>query len=262
MKRLRTLLAALAAVLLVLAAAVVVLRDASPTANSASPGTPDPTRPGDAVTGALFNVDDRGNLLNHFCSASVVHSPAGDLVMTAAHCLYDHVQRQYATGIAFVPGYHDGIAPYGSWTPTRTFVDPRWVASEDPDLDFAFLVVHQPGSPRSIEETTGANRVGMDVGFTNQVDMTGYPLDADRPVSCHGTSTQADTHQAELACLGFPDGTSGGPWVTHRDPRTHLGTVVGVIDEYPLGGSDPDVSYTASFGADFASLYRAACAAG
>jgi hypothetical protein len=62
---------------------------------------------GTAAVGALVTVDGSGRLGTHFCSASVVDSPAGNLVITAAHCLAGRTPG----GFVFVPGYRDGRAP-------------------------------------------------------------------------------------------------------------------------------------------------------
>ncbi|WP_328646263.1 serine protease [Amycolatopsis sp. NBC_00348] len=180
---------------------------------------------------------------SHFCSASVVHSGAGDLVLTAAHCVKD--------GMAFAPGYHDGVAPLGMWTVTDVAVAAGWTSAADPDLDFAFLTVHQAGNTASLESLTGANTLGIDQGFDHEITLTGYPDTTDSPVVCSGETTRSDTYQQRIACPGFPDGTSGGPWVTN-------GVVVGVIGGYQLGGDTPDVSYSAYFDDDIQQLYTSA----
>ena len=102
-----------------------------------------PAAPSPAV-GALFSpADDDGEPFHH-CTASVVHAPAGDLVVTAAHCVHD---GGFRTRLVFAPGLHDGFAPYGLWVPTRIHVDPRWISDRDPDHDVAFLrVAAGPGA--------------------------------------------------------------------------------------------------------------------
>ena len=45
------------------------------------------TSDGTPAVGALFTTSRSGALAGHFCSAAVVASPAGDLLITAAHCL-------------------------------------------------------------------------------------------------------------------------------------------------------------------------------
>jgi hypothetical protein len=177
---------------------------------------------------------------HHFCTASVVHSGAGDLVLTAAHCVQ--------AGMSFAPDFHDGVAPLGMWKVTDVAVADGWTSSADPDLDFAFLTVQQPGNTASLESLTGANVLGTDRGFDHTITLTGYPDTTDSPVVCTGTTTRSDTYQQRVACPGFPDGTSGGPWVTG-------GAVIGVIGGYQLGGDTPDVSYSPYFDDDIAKLY-------
>src|SRR5581483_10874289 len=55
--------------------------------------------------------------LPHICTGSVVHSPAHDLVLTAAHCVAGP-----GLGYDFAPGYHDGIAPFGVWSVRHAYV--------------------------------------------------------------------------------------------------------------------------------------------
>ena len=207
------------------AAGTAVTTSAAPRAETVSP------------VGALFAGG------SHFCTASVVHSGAGDLVLTAAHCVKD--------GMAFAPGYHDGVAPLGMWTVTDVAVADGWTSSADPDLDFAFLTVSQPGNAASLESLTGANNLGIAQGFDHEITLTGYPDTTDSPVVCTGRTTRSDTYQQRVACPGFPDGTSGGPWVTN-------GVVIGVIGGYQLGGDTPDVSYSAYFDDDIQRLYASA----
>ena len=171
-----------------------------------------------------------------------MHSGAGDLVLTAAHCVAGK------TGLSFAPGYHDGVAPLGMWTVTGVAVADGWTSSADPDLDFAFLTVRQAGNASSLESLTGANVLGTNRGFDHRITLSGYPDTSDSPVVCEGTTTRADTYQMRVACPGFPDGTSGGPWVTD-------GAVIGVIGGYQLGGDTPDVSYSPYFDDDIAKLY-------
>lgn len=216
----------------------------APVTSAAPPSSAAPSSsPGKTLSpvGALFANG------SHFCTASVVHSGAGDLVLTAAHC----VTGGSGTALSFAPGYHDGVAPVGMWPVTGVAVADGWTSSADPDLDFAFLTVHQAGNPASLESLTGANVLGTDRGFEHRITLTGYPDTTDSPVVCEGNTTRSDTYQLRVACPGFPDGTSGGPWVTD-------GTVIGVIGGYQLGGDTPDVSYSPYFDDDIAKLYASA----
>ncbi|WP_246102451.1 trypsin-like serine peptidase [Streptomyces piniterrae] len=191
----------------------------------------------------------------HHCTASVVHSPAGDLVVTAAHCVHD---GGFRTRLVFAPGLHDGIAPYGLWVPTRIDVDPRWISDQDPDHDVAFLRVRRAGrADRRIEAVTGAERIRFHAPSGRPAQLTGYPIERDTPLSCRHTADAQGPSQFRFPCPGFPDGTSGGPLLTDLDPATGTGSLIGVIGGLD-GGGDDTTSYSSRFGEGVAALYRRA----
>jgi V8-like Glu-specific endopeptidase len=210
--------------------------------------------PSNARVGALFHQDADGG---HFCTASVVHSPHKNVLLTAAHCVHGGQGGSYASDLVFIPDYRDGTTPQGQWPVTSIVVDQRWIASSDPDLDVAFVTVGQVGG-KNIEDVLGANTLGVDKGFTNVVQITGYPSTASAPISCFNRTEQQSQYQTKIACTGFPGGTSGSPWLTSFDPTTRTGTVIGVIGGYEQGGDSPDVSYSPYFDADVQSLYNQA----
>lgn len=217
-------------------------------------GKPDPAY--NPAVGALF-IEGA-----HYCTASVVDSAQGDVLLTAAHCIHDGEGGDYISGISFAPGYHDGIAPYGFWDVTDEAVAPSWAAASDEDLDVGFARAHQEGNPVTIESITGANKLLTGSGFDQRITLTGYPDEYERPAVCQNTTSQQSTYQLRVDCSGFPTGTSGGPWVINTDPKTRLGTVIGVIGGFEYGGDDPDVSYSSYFDTDVATLYRATAAQG
>jgi V8-like Glu-specific endopeptidase len=211
--------------------------------------------------GAIFSYDG-ASTGSHFCTGSVVSSSVGDLVVTAAHCVYDSSSGSYINDIAFVPGYHDGQEPYGIWTPSKIVVAQQWMDDADPDYDVAFVVVHQPGSSARIQDAVGADTLGINPSYSALSQVVGYPTSTEQPIACTNQTTQFSSTQLEFDCAGFPDGTSGGPFLTGVDAQTGLGTVSGVIGGYEEGGDSPDVSYTAYFGSSVADLFAEAEAAG
>ncbi len=208
--------------------------------------------------GALFEHDASGN---HFCTASVVASPGHDLLVTAAHCINGGKGGGYKTDIVFIPGYQDGATPFGVWTPRKLLVAPQWASSSNPDYDVGFVVL-QPLGGKNIEEVLGANQLGFDAGFDHLVRVTGYPSSANGPVTCMNRTSQQSARQVRFECGGFFGGTSGSPWVTRFDPRTHTGTIVGVIGGYQEGGDTDAISYSAYLNGDIRQLYDQAAAAG
>jgi V8-like Glu-specific endopeptidase len=212
---------------------------------------------GTPQVGALFTTS-AGKLNQHFCTASVVDSPAGDLVITAAHCVAG------APGtVDFVPGYNQGSKPYGVWTVTKIYVDQAWTSSSSQDDDFAFLRVSQPGSSVPVEDVTGAERLDTDTPASRElVQVIGYPNATNQPVSCQNPLKQPMADQLEFDCDGYTNGTSGGPFLSEIDPATGQGLVIGVIGGYQQGGNTPQVSYSAVLGAKAAALYSEAAADG
>jgi V8-like Glu-specific endopeptidase len=242
-----------------LAAAVAV---ASGPSSAATSGTriPDAVRTaGLPSVGALFTVDANGSLGTHFCTASVVDSPAKDLVVTAAHCLSGREPSQ----VVFVPEYHSGATPYGVWDATAFYLDKAWQASASPDDDFAFLSVEQTTDPKPVQAVTGGNSLGIDLRPGTPAPLlkvVGYPDQLDTPIDCASQLKLFSPSELEFDCGGYTTGTSGSPFVVNERAATHTGTVIGVIGGYEQGGDSPSVSYAARFEANTRALYQLATA--
>ena len=206
--------------------------------------------------GALFEHDLSGD---HFCTASVVASPGRELLITAAHCISGGKDGGYRQDVVFIPGYRDGQAPSGIWTPAQLLVAPQWTDSSDPDFDVGFVVL-KPYDEKNVEDVLGANQLGIDPGYRNLVRVTGYPASTDAPVTCVNRTSEQSPSQLRFECGGFTGGTSGSPWVAHLNPRTRTGTIVGVLGGYQEGGSTETISYSSYLGPEVEQLYRQAVA--
>ncbi len=222
--------------------------------------------------GALFHTDDSGNLEDHFCTATVVNSPYGNLVITAAHCLGGR-SRAGNLDVDFAPGYHDGVYPYGLWKATRFMADAQWDgvvnplfnphpkgdpnAKGDDDNDFAFLqLVAADGSNSQVQRKTGAAGLVFDTPSSGVVQVRGYPNTTEKPVTCQNKLTDSHIpHQLEFDCPGYLDGTSGSAFATPA------GAIMGVIGGYEQGGDLPQVSYSSTFDDNTRLLYTAAMSA-
>ncbi|MEV6118104.1 trypsin-like peptidase domain-containing protein [Streptomyces sp. NPDC052109] len=202
--------------------------------------------------GALFGADRADKLPGgHFCTASVVDSPKGNLLVTAAHCV-----DGAASKLVFAPGYRDGQAPYGVWKVGKRYLPDGWAKDKDEDSDLAFVSVENlHGKP--IEDAVGANRftAGTATGAT-AVTVIGYPDSRDVPISCTNKPKAHSRTQQRIDCPAFTGGTSGSPWINGDDQ------VVGVLGGHEQGGSTDDVSYSVVLGKGAAELYKDATANG
>jgi hypothetical protein len=186
-----------------------------------------------------------GNTPIHTCTAGVLDSAAGDLVLTAAHCLAGP-----GFGISFAPGYDNGLSPFGVWTVEQVYVDSQWATAQDPAHDYAILRVKRDDNA-AIESVIGG---GLALAPTptpgTAITVTGYPIGLnDRPLTCDTTARIVES-DPEFDCVGFGDGTSGAPWVVGN-------TAIGVIGGRNQGGCTEE-TYSPPFGADVVTLLHRA----
>lgn len=190
----------------------------------------------------------------HFCTASVVDSAHGDLLITAAHCVYN---TSPATNIAYVPGYRSGTRPYGTWTITSVVISSRWRSAHDPNYDVAFLTV-APHGKSQIQAVTGGLAVELNGGYDRSIEVIGYNDTQSEPTRCATHSFEFRADQQEFYCYNFRNGTSGGPWITGYNPKTGAGRVDGVIGGYEEGGILDWASYSPYFTSPIGTLFQQA----
>ena len=210
---------------------------------------------GTPAVGALFTVK-HGRLL-HFCTAAVVQSRQANLAITAAHCM-EGLRLGPKTTVMFAPGYRDGKFPYGRWIVRSEFVDRKWRLHQDPNDDFAFLVIGQAG--RRIQKRTGGEKLQTNVALPHLTQVIGYPDSTNLPVRCTAPARRLHLkgyRQMVFDCGGFSDGTSGGPFLI-RASRSGPTEVIGVIGGYQQGGDSPSVSYSSVFIGNVAALFKRA----
>ncbi|HXL91869.1 MAG TPA: trypsin-like serine protease [Streptosporangiaceae bacterium] len=205
-------------------------------------GTPDPvTFSGVPTVGPLFYTTGAGR---HFCTASVVASSAGSLVMTAAHCVYSS-SAGYSKNLEFVPGYANGTHPEGEWPVKEIFVASGWRTSQDPKLDVAFLEVVTPSnSVGPIQIVTGGLKLAFGLPDAQHVTVIGYNNTSQAPILCTTNAFRVKLDTMEMYCRSFWIGTSGGPWIIGYRSGKGTGTVYGVIGGYEAGGYESWASYS------------------
>ncbi|MFJ8160888.1 trypsin-like serine peptidase [Streptomyces sp. NPDC096136] len=212
----------------------------------------------------------------HWCTASVVDSPRGNVVATAAHCVApagedgrpgEVAHDGLAIGeLSFAPAFSgegSGTQPLGVWKVRSVHVDERWTKWGDETADFAFLTIEPDGDGRSLQQRVGrgeAPKPDWTSGYEREVTVIGYPESdhnpQNKPVSCT-TQTRHDTDDPDMlyiSCAGFWTGTSGSPWIADRGGTGQPGRLIGV-----LSGGDTDVDSTAAlYDGKAKALYEAA----
>ncbi|MFE3585486.1 trypsin-like serine peptidase [Streptomyces vinaceus] len=203
------------------------------------------------------------------CTATVVDSPSGSTVVTAAHCLMgrpyfkdgdptkgqDTTRPVWDTKAYFVPGYRDGAKPYGGFTVNTSFIPKSYFEKGDLGSDVAMLAMNPAADGRTIAAVTGTQRIQFNAPrSTGQFTYNfGYSADSSGQQEpwktgqllgyCAGPTTKnTDTPQWNhwgMRC-DMVKGSSGGPHLVNFDVTTNTGTVVGVNS---LGRPTPDGSF-------------------
>jgi V8-like Glu-specific endopeptidase len=239
------------------------MESATPGTRGGAPGALPAARPaaipnpvhfaGVPTVGALFFTTGKKS---HFCTASVVDSSHGDIVLTAAHCVY---ASSYATDIAYVPQWHNGVSPHGVWAVRTITVAKGWISTQDPNLDFAFLsVAPQKTGGAPVQRVTGGLTLGVNEGFSHKIYVIGYNDTDSSPVGCSATSAKFKPTQMRFYCNNYQDGTSGGPWILDLNRVTGSGIVFGDIGGYEQGGDFPYLSYSPYYSSSILALFQRA----
>ena len=200
------------------------------------------------------------------CSASVVSSTSLDLLVTAAHCVYDTETQTWFNNNkwVFIPDFSNNARPFKVW-PARNFVvKEAWITSQDYNSDVAFV------SLSTVDDKHIQNVVGSQGIAFNQLRLAytysfGYPSNLDSGLlleSCEGYTqkvkyTATDYIGQALPC-NMGRGSSGGPWLQSVNEKTGFGYVTSV-NSFALDIL-PNVMHGPYFGSSIESLYKEASA--
>jgi hypothetical protein len=172
------------------------------------------------------------------------------------------VHRVYGTaaGWTFAPGYDNGSTPYGVWTVTHAYVDPKWATDQDTQHDYAILQladVRHGGHQVGVQDVTGGNVLGQAPRTGQQITDVAYNAGIDdQPIHCTTSVYYTDGFPG-FNCHGYVGGSSGSPWLV-TDPATHVTFVDGLIGGLHQGGCYEYTSYSPAFRPDvYALLLRA-----
>lgn len=231
--------------------AATVTADEKPSPDATPAGVPTAGLFGGSPTiGALFYASGRNPRV---CTAAVVDSTTGNLVVTSAHCI---VGEGFATNLEYVPDYSDGKAPYGIWPVTAITVARGWRHGRNPNLDLAFLTVTTAHG--QIQAVTGGLALGFNLGYDQTIETVAYNTNNTEPVRCATKSFRFRAGQVEFRCGGFHDGTSGAPWVVGYNPGNGAGTLVGVLGGYEGDGVYQWASYSPYLGSAVRAVFQMA----
>jgi V8-like Glu-specific endopeptidase len=231
-----------------------------PVLTSTSETIDDPTAPQYRVNGVIFISEGAGIGFGR-CSGTSVVSPNKSVIITAGHCVYDEgiwADRKWV----FVPGYHHGERPFGTFSAHWLGTTPAWHAHENENFDVGAAVVGRNEKGQTLAAAVGADRLKTGLSPDQTFDVYGYPVE--KPFNggtlqvCRETSfvghdfgSLFEPGPLDLA-ISCDDsaGGSGGGW-------TIEGNVVNSVTTYGYP-TDPFTNFGPYFGKDVARLYARA----
>ncbi len=192
---------------------------------------------GGTVSAAVGKVFFTSGGADYVCSGTLVGSGHAEAVLTAAHCVSggpgaDGRQR-WVSNWVFVPGYRNGLMPYGEYTARRFLAAKGWTGPQGgtEQYDVAFVQV----SAGTLHGKSGAAVPprGLPARFASRQDAAvparayvfGYP--SEPPFTglyanyCAGAVIPAGG-SVRTTC-GMTAGDSGGPWLAGFSPRPAAG---------------------------------------
>lgn len=189
----------------------------------------------------------------YVCSGTVTSDgvTGRSLIITAAHCVYDDVNKAFARNVLFIPN-QDGTEgtgtdlncsndPIGCWVPSFGVVDDDWTSRTFPDnipWDYAFYVVddassHQAGLVPSSDILDQAVS-GFNISFNPPIygeftHALGYSYSEDPNfMYCAEDLGTEGSYNWWLASCGLSGGSSGGPWIQTMDETSGTGSLISV----------------------------------
>jgi len=182
----------------------------------------------------LFNMGQG----QYICSGTAVTDATNgrSIILTAAHCVYDDVAKEFATNVIFIPGQDDGGAdttdndcfndPHGCWAVDHGVVDLNWANRTFPNnmaWDYAYYVVSDTGSHSgngvggALDAAVGSQAISFSApALGTSSTAFGYPGDRDPNfMFCRDTLTTIDDIAVSLwnGSCGMEGGSSGGSWL-------------------------------------------------
>jgi V8-like Glu-specific endopeptidase len=219
----------------------------------------DPTAPGFRENGAVFFVVPRLGLGR--CSGTAVEAPNRSVVITAGHCVHDF-NRWFDRDWVFVPGYHDGVRPFGVFAARWLGSTSPWIAEGSENGDVGAAVVGRNERGQRLGAAVGGYRIAFGLPPGQVFDVHGYPVgrpfDGATQRICAGTPFLGHDVSSFLwrgplnlgvAC-DVTGGASGGGWTIHGD-------VLNGVTDYGYG-DDRTTDFGAYFGAAVRALYERA----
>jgi len=232
----------------------------APRARASVEQVADPTQAGMRQNGAIF-ISEGPHAGFGRCSGTSVNAPNLSLVVTAGHCVHEF-GRWSAHKFVFVPGYHHGERPFGTFVAKWIGTTSQWLRHENENFDVGMAVVGRNERGQRLAAAVGADGIAWGLSPNQVFDVYGYPVarpfDGATLQLCPQTAYEGHDLVSFLMpgpldlavrCADSPGG-SGGGWVIRGNVLNSITT-----NGYP---EDPSTDYGPYFGRAVGHLFARA----
>jgi len=206
------------------------------------------------------NAKRKGPWSGYVCSGTVADDGGTtnrSVIITAAHCVYDDVNKAFARNVLFIPDQAHTTPgsktdlncsndPMGCWIPSFGVVDEQWTTRTFPNnirWDYAFYVVNNSGAHATTSDLSQLKNDALDstafagslvVRFEAPAGAFTYALgysyseDPKFMYCAEDRTTESKYGDWWLPNCGLSGGSSGGPWVQPMDTDTGSGPIISV----------------------------------
>ncbi|MFJ3391601.1 trypsin-like serine peptidase [Leifsonia aquatica] len=207
---------------------------ALPTESSAGVRAAPPVTNFSKTNGKVF-FRDASDGKTYMCSGAALNSGSLRLVATAGHCVHGGPGKTWHQNWVFIPGYHKGSRPYGTFTASRLRTFSDWINHGQTGLGFnsdvAFVTTYTSTSGSKLVNAVGGHRLTYGGNYDFDASNFGYPgnLDSGEVMwACWGTTgsrLNSLYRFHSMSGCNFGGGASGGPWLANYSNATDLGSI-------------------------------------
>jgi V8-like Glu-specific endopeptidase len=220
-------------------------------ASASLTGVLDPTQPPYRAAGRIYFLRGR---YEGYCSGTAINSASRQLVLTAAHCIYDLLPHHRAPTVSryleFEPAFSNGGAPFGRFVARAVYLPSPWRRALNLNFDVAAVLTHPNAIGLKVADAVGGGEaIAINEGRRQLYQVLGYPgFNQQQMEQC--TVPLAGTDRRTFRLPGPPTmsvrcatgrGASGGPWLVSN------GTAVAGLTSYGLP-RHPGYTFSPYFG--------------